>query len=244
MWTGAVRSLFCRRRFRSGRHVEFRVCQRGRHRVRRTDRNHSNDKRDGSSDCDDCDADHRFSNNTYSSFNVSTAGASLDNSAANARLIVNQVTSTNPSVIQGDISVIGPRANVILANPNGITVNGGSFTNVGHMALATGLVDIPSTLSNAQPYVTLNTTKGTIIVGSSGMAGTLIGLELIAKTIQVNGPIVNQFSSSTAGVRLIGGASQISVDSGLSPTDNNNDWLSVARQTLANPNAIGCRLVR
>ncbi|WP_413197069.1 filamentous hemagglutinin N-terminal domain-containing protein [Pararobbsia alpina] len=178
------------------------------------------------------------SNNTYSSFNVSAAGASLDNTAANARLIVNQVTSTNPSVIQGDISVLGPRANVILANPNGITVNGGSFTNVGHMALATGLVTIPSNLSNAQPYVTLNTTKGSIIVGSSGMAGTLIGLELIAKTIQVNGPITNQFSSSTAGVRLIGGASQISVDSGLSPTDNNNDWLSIANQTLANPNAI------
>ncbi|MFP3614659.1 filamentous hemagglutinin N-terminal domain-containing protein, partial [Paraburkholderia sp. SIMBA_050] len=62
------------------------------------------------------------SNNTYSSFNVSKAGADLNNVGINARTIVNQVTSTNPSLIQGAIGVLGPRANVILANPNGITV--------------------------------------------------------------------------------------------------------------------------
>ncbi|MGN3967506.1 filamentous hemagglutinin, partial [Burkholderia gladioli] len=38
------------------------------------------------------------SNNTYSSFNVSRAGADLNNVGINARTIVNQVTSTNPSV--------------------------------------------------------------------------------------------------------------------------------------------------
>ncbi|MFP3614880.1 filamentous hemagglutinin N-terminal domain-containing protein, partial [Paraburkholderia sp. SIMBA_050] len=62
------------------------------------------------------------SNNTYSSFNVSKAGADLNNVGINARTIVNQVTSTDPSLIQGAIGVLGPRANVILANPNGITV--------------------------------------------------------------------------------------------------------------------------
>jgi hypothetical protein len=41
------------------------------------------------------------SNNTYSSFNVSKAGADLNNVGINARTIVNQVTSTNPSLIQG-----------------------------------------------------------------------------------------------------------------------------------------------
>ena len=178
------------------------------------------------------------SNNTYTSFNISQAGATLDNTAANARLIVNQVTSTNPSLIEGNLAVLGARANVILANPNGITVNGASFTNVGHMALATGLVDIPANLSSVNPNVTINTSGGAIVVGPGGLAGTLIGLELIAKTIAVNGPITNQYSSPTAGVRLIGGASQIAVDSELSPSDNNNDWLTIAQQTLANPNAI------
>lgn len=45
------------------------------------------------------------SQNTYSSFNVSTAGAMLNNVGINARTIVNQVTSSNPSLIKGQLSV-------------------------------------------------------------------------------------------------------------------------------------------
>src|SRR6266702_1284291 len=56
------------------------------------------------------------SQNTYSSFNVSTAGATLNNVGINARTIVNQVTSTNSSLIEGALTVAGPRANVVLAN--------------------------------------------------------------------------------------------------------------------------------
>ncbi|WP_204330526.1 filamentous hemagglutinin N-terminal domain-containing protein, partial [Rhizobium phaseoli] len=78
------------------------------------------------------------SHNTYSSFSVSSAGANLNNTGINARTIVNEVTSTNPSVIRGAIAVLGPRANVILANPNGVTVDGGSFANAGHVVLSTG----------------------------------------------------------------------------------------------------------
>jgi filamentous hemagglutinin family protein len=80
------------------------------------------------------------SNNTYNSFNVGAAGADLNNVGVNARTIVNQVTSTSPSVISGDITVLGSRANVVLANPNGITINGGSFVNTGRVALSTGQV--------------------------------------------------------------------------------------------------------
>lgn len=47
------------------------------------------------------------------------------------------MTSTNRSLIEGEIAVAGPRANVVLANPNGIVINGGSFVNPGHVALAT-----------------------------------------------------------------------------------------------------------
>ncbi|MGD7099728.1 filamentous hemagglutinin N-terminal domain-containing protein, partial [Ralstonia pseudosolanacearum] len=80
------------------------------------------------------------SHNTYTSFNVGTVGADLNNATVRARTIVNQVTSTDPSLIQGNIAVLGPRANVIIANPNGITVDGGSFTNTGNVALTTGQV--------------------------------------------------------------------------------------------------------
>lgn len=80
----------------------------------------------------------RVSSNTYSSFNVSSAGATLNNVGINARTIVNQVTSTNPSLIEGEIAVAGPRANVIPANPNGITVNGGASILPSHLAKSVG----------------------------------------------------------------------------------------------------------
>ncbi len=181
------------------------------------------------------------SSNTYSNFNVTRAGAALDNTSANARTIVNQVTSTNPSLIEGDITVLGSRANVVLANPNGITVNGGSFVNTGHAALTTGqvsYVDVPLAPGQYQRNIVLSTQGGTITVGPGGLAGTLIGLELIAKQIQLNGPVTNAFSSPTAYVRGVAGTSQITLNTGVSPDDNNNDWLSLANTQIANPNAI------
>ncbi len=55
------------------------------------------------------------SHNTYSHFNVGSAGVDLNNVGINARTIVNQVTSTDPSVISGQLAVLGSRANVVLA---------------------------------------------------------------------------------------------------------------------------------
>ncbi|CAB5307454.1 filamentous hemagglutinin outer membrane protein [Burkholderia multivorans] len=174
------------------------------------------------------------SSNTYSSFNVTTAGATLNNTGINARTIVNQVTSTNRSLIEGEIAVAGPRANVVLANPNGITVNGGSFVNTGHVALSTGTVsfnDLQIAPGVIQRNVVLDTSTGTIVVGPGGLAGALIGLDLIAKNIVVDGPIDNTFSSATAGVRLLAGRSRVELNTGLSPSDNANDWLSRSATT-------------
>ncbi|KWB56215.1 filamentous hemagglutinin [Burkholderia ubonensis] len=176
------------------------------------------------------------SSNTYSSFNVTAAGATLNNTGINARTIVNQVTSTNPSLIQGQIDVAGPRANVVLANPNGITVNGGSFVNTGHVALSTGNVsfnDVQIAPGVIQRNVVLDTATGMIVVGPGGLASALIGLDLIAKTIRIDGPVNNTFTSPTAGVRLLAGSSRVELNTGLSPSDNANDWLT--RSATMNP---------
>jgi filamentous hemagglutinin family protein len=181
------------------------------------------------------------SNNTYTNFNVGKAGVALDNTSINARTIVNQVTGTNPSLIEGQIAVLGSRANVVLANPNGITVNGGSFVNTGHVALTTGQVgfsDVQLASGQFQRNVVLSTQGGTITVGPGGLAGTLIGLDLIAKNVQLNGPVTNRFSSATAYVRAVAGTSQVTLNTGISPDDNGNDWLSLANSQIANPNAI------
>lgn len=168
------------------------------------------------------------SNNTYSSFNVSKAGADLNNVGINARTIVNQVTSTNPSLIQGNINVLGPRANVILANPNGVTIDGGSFTNTGHVVLSTGQVsfsDLTLAPGVMQRNVVLTTDRGTITIGPGGLSGTLVNLDLIAKQLSINGPVTNDFTSSTSGIRAIAGDSKTTYDTSFSPSDNGHDWL-------------------
>nr|WKF59902.1 tRNA nuclease CdiA-2 [Paraburkholderia busanensis] len=174
------------------------------------------------------------SNNTFTNFNVGAAGATLNNVGINARTIVNQVTSTNPSVISGQIDVAGQRANVILANPNGITINGGSFVNTGRLALTTGLVTFKDTVPVAglpERDIVLDTGTGTIVVGPNGLQSALIGLDLIARNVQINGPLANSFDNANAYTRIVAGNSHITLNTAVSPNDNGNDWLTLSPST-------------
>lgn len=176
------------------------------------------------------------SSNTDTNFNVDAAGTSLNNVGINARTIVNQVTSTNPSIISGRIDVLGSRANVILANPNGITVNGGSFVNTGRVALTTGHVSFKDTIPVAEipeRDIVLDTSTGTIVVGPQGLASALIGLDLIAKNVQINGPLTNGFTSQTAYVRAVAGNRNVTLNTAASPNDNSIDWLTLGPSTSA-----------
>ncbi|QCP55027.1 filamentous hemagglutinin N-terminal domain-containing protein [Trinickia violacea] len=169
------------------------------------------------------------SHNTYSSFNVSAAVADLNNVGINAGTIVNEVTSTNSSLIQGAINVLGPRANVILANPNGITVDGGSFQNAGHVVLSTGQVsfdDLTLAPDVTQRNVILTTNHGGITIGLGGLSSTLVNLDLIAKQLAVNDPVTNSYTSSSSGIRAIIGSSTATYDTSYSASDNTHDWLS------------------
>ncbi|MBV7435632.1 filamentous hemagglutinin N-terminal domain-containing protein [Cardiobacteriaceae bacterium TAE3-ERU3] len=99
--------------------------------------------------------------NEYSQFNVDNKGAVLNNSRKNsvshiagwvpgnpnlikgeANVIVNQINSNDPSKLNGYIEVAGQRADVIIANPGGITVNGGGFINSAQTILSTGTAEI------------------------------------------------------------------------------------------------------
>ncbi|MDH2274589.1 filamentous hemagglutinin N-terminal domain-containing protein, partial [Moraxella porci] len=96
-----------------------------------------------------------LSNNHYSQFDVGSTGAVLNNNrkavntqiagfvAANpymargeASTILNQVNSNNPSHLGGFIEVAGKKADVIIANPSGLVVNGAGFINAGNVHLA------------------------------------------------------------------------------------------------------------
>ncbi|HGG8666937.1 TPA: filamentous hemagglutinin N-terminal domain-containing protein, partial [Neisseria meningitidis] len=55
-----------------------------------------------------------------------------------ARVVVNQINSSHSSQMNGYIEVGGRRAEVVIANPAGIAVNGGGFINASRATLTTG----------------------------------------------------------------------------------------------------------
>ncbi|QTL40329.1 hemagglutinin repeat-containing protein [Xenorhabdus budapestensis] len=97
------------------------------------------------------------SRNQYSQFDVAQRGAILNNSSINtqtelgglitanpwlargeAKIILNEVNSRHPSQLNGFIEVAGQRADVIIANPAGITCQGCGFINASQTTLAAG----------------------------------------------------------------------------------------------------------
>jgi filamentous hemagglutinin len=97
------------------------------------------------------------SRNTFSQFDVLSNGVILNNSRGNvqtqlggwvqgnpwlatggARVILNEVNSSNPSQLRGYLEVAGQRAEVIIANAAGISVDGGGFINASRVTLTTG----------------------------------------------------------------------------------------------------------
>lgn len=98
-----------------------------------------------------------LSHNQFLDYNVDRQGLVLNNAlqagqsqlagqlAANPQLqgqaasvILNEVISRNPSAINGAQEIFGRAADYVLANPNGISVNGGSFINTPNANLVVG----------------------------------------------------------------------------------------------------------
>lgn len=167
--------------------------------------------------------------NAFSRFDVGAAGATFANQEVRARTIVAEVFSPLPSRVEGPVSVDGPRANLILANQNGLRVNGGSFVNFGSLALTTGAVtlrDAELAPGVTQRYVDLSTRGGDIQIEAGGLEANLIRLEFIAKKVGIAGPVTNTFTSTTASTRFVAGNSDASFDTLASPTDNLTPWVS------------------
>jgi filamentous haemagglutinin family N-terminal domain len=143
------------------------------------------------------------SHNTYQQFNVGSNGLILNNSGTvsntqlagyiggnpnlgtgqGASLIVNEVTSTSPSQLNGAMEVAGRAAQVVVANPNGISCSGCGFINVPRGTLTTGrpLFAGGGSLSG------LAVTGGTITIEGSGLpSGSTDQVDLLARAVAIN----------------------------------------------------------
>jgi filamentous hemagglutinin family protein len=147
-----------------------------------------------------------LSHNQYTQYQVDPSGLILNNSSAavltqqggyisanpnlpsgvSARIILNEVTGTSASQLNGYTEVAGTRAEVIIANPNGISCNGCGFINTSRGVLTTGT----PMFGGSGSLDAFHVTTGDITIGSGGLnAGNTDQLDLISRSVKVNGEL-------------------------------------------------------
>ncbi|MDF2487859.1 MAG: filamentous hemagglutinin outer membrane protein [Pseudomonas sp.] len=146
-----------------------------------------------------------LSHNQFLDYNVGRSGVVLNNAtgpgqsqlagALNANpqfqgqaasTILNEVISRNASLIEGPQEIFGRPADYVLANPNGITLNGGSFINTTRAGFLVGTPDL-----QGQTLRHLDTLEaaGSLLVLKGGQSNADGALELIAPRIESLGPL-------------------------------------------------------
>ena len=123
------------------------------------------------------------SRNQYSQFDVAEKGAVLNNARkaaqtqmagwvqgnpnlarGEAKVILNEVNSANPSRLKGYVEVAGKKADVVIANPSGIQCDGCGVINAGRTTLTTGKAEVEN--GELKGY---RVQGGKVSVGQKGM---------------------------------------------------------------------------
>ena len=157
--------------------------------------------------------------NRYEFFNVPERGAILNNSyglastelagyvqgnpnlaAGTARLIINEVTSANPSELRGFLEVAGDKAGVVIANPNGILADGAGFLNTARVTLATGRTEMDASGNLAA----IRVEGGKLSVTGNGLnAQSTDSAEIYARAIEINAGLWAKNARLAAGANEI-----------------------------------------
>ena len=160
------------------------------------------------------------SRNDYERFNVPEKGAVLNNSytlsktelagfvqgnanmaGGPAKIILNQVTSGHPTTMNGFLEVAGTKADVVIANPNGITVNGGGFINTGRAILTTGK---PEYSRDNQWKDIRVSNDAMIVIDGKGLNGEKAdAIELYTRAAKILGQIKAETLQVTTGANVI-----------------------------------------
>lgn len=148
--------------------------------------------------------DKGLSHNQYDSFNINNNGLILNNAnrpvstelagyimgnpnlvGPTAKTILNEVTGTNSTAMNGALEVAGNKAHVIIANPNGISINNGTFINTNAATLTTGKPIIDN--GNISAY---KINQGTIQIDSQGLnTSKTARTDILAEAVKVNGEL-------------------------------------------------------
>ncbi|EMA2821459.1 contact-dependent inhibition toxin CdiA [Escherichia coli] len=144
-------------------------------------------------------------NNATGKLNPTQLGGLIQNNpnlkaGGEAKGIINEVTGGNRSLLQGYTEVAGKAANVIVANPYGITCDGCGFINTPHATLTTG-----RPVMNADGSLqALEVTEGSITINGAGLDGTRSdAVSIIARATEVNAALHAKDLTVTAGANRV-----------------------------------------
>ena len=165
--------------------------------------------------------------NHYEAFSVPERGAILNNaflfsntqlagyiegnpnlSGGPARIIVNEVMSDRPSELRGFLEVAGTKADVIIANPNGIYADGAGFLNTSRAILAAGRTERDA----AGGYAGLRIEDGRAYITGKGLdARGADSAEIYARAVEVNAGLWANHA------KIVAGQNSIAKDGSISP---------------------------
>ncbi|EFM5714948.1 glycohydrolase toxin TNT-related protein, partial [Escherichia coli] len=168
-------------------------------------------------------------NNATGKLNPTQLGGLIQNNpnlkaGGEAKGIINEVTGGNRSLLQGYTEVAGKAANVMVANPYGITCDGCGFINTPRATLTTG-----RPVMNADGSLqALEVTEGSITINGAGLDGTRSdAVSIIARATEVNAALHAKDLTVTAG------ANRVTADGRVSALKGEGDVPKVAVDTGA-----------
>ncbi|SEQ38899.1 filamentous hemagglutinin, partial [Rosenbergiella nectarea] len=158
------------------------------------------------------------SHNKYTQFDIENRGAILNNgrtisqtqlagqvagnpwlARGEAKVILNEVNSKDPSLLNGMLEVAGRQADIIIANPAGITCDGCGFINANRTTLTTGQAQLSD--GQISHYAVQ---QGMIRVEGKGMDSTRQdSTELLARAVKINASLQAKALSITTGQNTI-----------------------------------------
>ncbi len=162
------------------------------------------------------------SHNKYNQFDVDKNGVILNNTKSDSRsrlggnikgnallqetgsakIILNEVNSKDPSKLNGYIEVAGKKAQVIIANPAGITCDGCSFINADRATLTTG-----KALFENDQLVGYRVEGGNITITGDGLDSSAQDYtDIIARSVNVNAELW------ASDLKVITGLNEVTVD--------------------------------
>jgi filamentous hemagglutinin len=155
-------------------------------------------------------------NNATGQLNQTQLGGLIQNNpnlkaGQEARGIINEVNGGNRSQLQGYTEVAGKAANVMVANPYGITCNGCGFINTPNVTLTTG----KPVFDAAGNLLALDVKKGAISVEGQGLnASQADALSIIARATEVNAEIHAKDLNVIAGANRVGADGKVTAIAG------------------------------